>query len=387
MSNNAKKIELSIIIPCLNEEKTLASCIKKAAAFLDKHNIAGEVIVADNGSTDGSLDIAVEEKVILVHVPFQGYGSAIQGGINAAHGIYVIMGDADESYDFSSLKPFVDKLRDGYDLVMGNRFQGGIDKGAMPVLHRYLGNPVLSGIGRMFFHSPIGDFHCGLRAFRKESIVKLGLKTTGMEFASEMVVKATLNHLKITEVPTTLRPDGRDRPPHLNSWSDGWRHLRFLLLYSPRWLFLYPGICMAVLGIVLLFALSVKSQRIFGVTFDIHTMVYASALTILGMQAIMFALFAKVFAVTNKLVPYNDKVISYVTKFTLEKGLLIGLVLILAGMMGSVYAILAWKGDSFGSLVPTSMMRVVIPSSTSIITGAQCILASFFLSVLGLVRK
>jgi len=387
MHESEQQIEFSVVIPCLNEAKTLAVCIRKAKDFLESQGIDGEVIVADNGSTDGSQEIANAEQARLVNVYEPGYGSALQGGIAAARGQFIIMGDADDSYDFSKIGPFVEKLRNGYDLVMGNRFQGGIDKGAMPFLHRYLGNPVLSALGRLFFGSGIRDFHCGLRGFKKDSIKKLSLQTRGMEFASEMVVKATLNQLKITEVPTALHKDGRERAPHLNTWSDGWRHLRFLLLYSPRWLFLYPGLAMALAGIICLLMLSTGPRTLFGVTFDIHTMIYASALTVLGIQAIMFALFTKVFATTNKLLPYDDHMVSIMSRFTLEKGLMLGSFLFLVGLVGSAYAVLSWSKFSFGGLVPASMMRVVIPSSMAMITGVQVMLAGFFISVLGLIKK
>lgn len=387
MTEFSNSPELSIVMPCLNEARTLAVCIRKARDFLKKNNVSGEIIVADNGSTDASREIAVKEGARLVEVVEPGYGSALRGGIEAARGLYIVMGDADDSYDFSSLEQFLEKLRDGYELVMGNRFSGGIQSGAMPFLHRYLGNPVLSTLGRIFFHSSVRDFHCGLRAFNKASIEGLSLQTNGMEFASEMVVKATLNNLKMTEVPTVLRRDGRDRAPHLNTWRDGWRHLRFLLLYSPRWLFLYPGLLMSVFGICVLLWLSASPQKLFGITFDIHTMVYASAVTVLGVQATMFALFTKVFAITNKLLPYDDKVIAFISRFTLERGLLLGSFLFLAGIAGSLYSVLSWSQFSFGGLVPTSMMRVVIPSSMAMITGVQVMLAGFFISVLGLIRK
>ena len=243
MENTGSTVcELSIVMPCLNEGETLETCIRKAQQSLADMNIVGEVVIADNGSTDDSQEIACRAGAVLVHVSTKGYGAALTGGIAAARGKFIIIGDADDSYDFTRLGPFVEKLRQGYDLVMGNRFKGGIAPNAMPPLHRYLGNPVLTAIGRLFFHSPSGDFHCGLRGFRKEAALKMNLRTSGMEFASEMVVKATLHKMKIAEVPTTLSPDGRSRPPHLRSWRDGWRHLRFLLLYSPRWLFLYPGL-------------------------------------------------------------------------------------------------------------------------------------------------
>lgn len=387
MNNKLQKCELSIVMPCLNEEKTLAQCIRAAKYYLEKSHIDGEIIIADNGSTDNSKAICEREQVKLVTVEKKGYGSALLGGISAANGKYIIIGDADCSYDFSDLSPFVEKLRAGCELVMGNRFKGGIVKGAMPFLHKYLGNPVLSALGRLFFNSPVKDFHCGLRGFNKASIQKLDLQTTGMEFASEMVVKATLNKLKIAEVPTTLSPDGRDRTPHLRTWQDGWRHLRFLLLYSPRWLFLYPGLLLTFIGFFLLLWLSIEPRIVFGVTIDVHTMIYASAFLILGLQTIMFALLTKVFTIKYKLLPYDDRVSEFMATFTLEKGIVIGIILIVGGMAGSLYAVIFWGGQSFGSLIPTSMMRIVIPSATSIIAGAQLILGGFFLSILKLPTK
>ncbi len=241
-NTDGHELELSIVMPCLNEAKTIGTCIQKAMNFINEHKISGEVIIADNGSTDGSQDIALSHKARLVNVERKGYGNALKSGIEAARGKFIIMGDADDSYDFTSLMPFIEKLREGYDLVVGNRFKGGIKPGAMPLLHRYLGNPILSGLGCLFFNSPCKDFHCGLRAFSKKAVERMQLKTTGMEFASEMVMKASFYNMKVTEVPTILWPDGRDRPAHLRSWRDGWRHLRFMLMLSPRWLFFYPGL-------------------------------------------------------------------------------------------------------------------------------------------------
>jgi hypothetical protein len=297
------------------------------------------------------------------------------------------MGDADDSYDFGALAPFIGKLREGYDLVMGNRFEGGIKPGAMPPLHRYLGNPVLTGIGRLFFGSPARDFHCGLRGFSKEAIDRLNLQTTGMEFASEMVVKATLQGLRIAEVPTTLSPDGRSRPPHLKSWRDGWRHLRFMLIYSPRWLFYYPGLILMALGFSIMAALMSGPKTINGVTFDIHTMLYASVSIILGLQTVAFALFSKVFAVSTRLLPEDGRIASILSVISLERGLIMGGLLCIIGFSGSVYAFVMWGKSSFGPLVPSSMMRLAIPSLTSLAVGAQIIFASFFLSALQMKHK
>ncbi|AGA68982.1 glycosyl transferase [Desulfitobacterium dichloroeliminans LMG P-21439] len=375
-------IELSILMPCLNEAETIAVCIEKAHSFLKVNKIIGEVVIADNGSTDGSQRIAEANGARVIHVKERGYGSALIDGIKATYGKYIIMGDADDSYDFTALTPFVEKLREGYDLVMGNRFRGGIKPGAMPPLHRYLGNPVLSGIGRLFFPSAIGDFHCGLRGFNREAMIKLNLKTTGMEFASEMVVKSTLHKLRISEVPTTLSPDGRTRPPHLRSWRDGWRHLRFLLIFSPRWLFLYPGLLLLLVGLVCLLALIPGPQTLGGVTFDIHTMLYASMAIIVGFQCVAFAIFSKVFAINNKIFPSDKRLESALSKITLERGIVLGLLLFLMSLMGSINAVMAWGKTSFSSLVPSITMRIAIPSVTLIVVGIQVFFNSFFLTFL-----
>ena len=378
--------EFSIVMPCLNESKTLATCIKNAQYSLDNLNIAGEVIIADNGSTDGSQAIALKLGAHVVNVKQRGYGAALQGGFKAAHGRYIIMGDADESYDFTSLKPFVEKLREGYDLVMGNRFKGGIQPGAMPPLHKFLGNPVLTAIGRLFFRSSIRDFHCGLRGFRKEAVMHMDLRTTGMEFASEMVVKATLFDMRIAEVPTTLSPDGRSRPPHLRSWRDGWRHLRFLLLYSPRWLFLYPGFTLITAGLFVGVWLHSADQTVGNVTFGIHTLLYASLAIIIGFQAVVFAVFTKVFAITQGLLPQDCRLEKTFQHITLEVGLICGTVLAVGGLLGSLYAVHFWKLHAFGPLDVSETLRIVIPAFTSLALGCQTILSSFFLSVLGLKR-
>jgi glycosyltransferase involved in cell wall biosynthesis len=371
--------ELSIVMPCLNEAETLATCIEKAQWYLKEYHVTGEVLIADNGSTDGSQEIAKKMGARVVNIPQKGYGSALLGGITAAKGQFIIMGDADNSYDFSQLNPFVEKLRQGYDLVMGNRFQGGIKPKAMPFLHKYLGNPVLTWLGKLFFTSPCGDFHCGLRGFKKEAILSLNLRTTGMEFASEMVVKATLNNLKITEVPTTLSPDGRSRPPHLRTWRDGWRHLRFLLLYSPRWLFLYPGIALILIGLIsTIFLLS--SSRI-------HSLLYSDTAIIIGFQLVSFAFFTKVFAISEGLLPPDKRLIKLINYFNLEVGLIIGISLFLLGLLGSIIAFIQWELLSFGALNPANTMRLVIPSVTAIALGLQVIFSSFFLSVLELKRR
>lgn len=379
--------ELSIIMPCLNEAETVGTCIMKAQKFLESNAVKGEIIVVDNGSTDGSQQIAVAQGARVVNIEDRGYGSALLGGINAARGKYIIMGDADDSYDFTHLAPFIEKLRQGYHLVIGNRFKGGIAPGAMPWLHRYLGNPVLTGIGRLFFKSPVGDFHCGLRGFSKEDVEKLDLRATGMEFASEMIVKATLHNFRIAEVATTLSPDGRNRPPHLRSWRDGWRHLRFLLIYSPRWLFLYPGASLMLAGAMALVWLSPTARTVGGVTFDIHTMLYAAFALILGLQFVAFALFSKVFAIGSYLMPPDPRIGAIVETITLERGLIFGGLLSATGLIGSIYAVAIWGEMSFGILVPSSMMRIVIPSVTTMAVGIQIIFATFFLSILKLKHK
>jgi len=379
-------IELSILMPCLNEAETLAACIEKAQKALEDLNIAGEIVIADNGSTDGSPEIAASLGARVVHVAEKGYGSALLGGINAARGKYIIMGDADDSYDFTRLHPFVQKLRAGYDLVMGNRFQGGIEPSAMPPLHRYLGNPVLTGIGRLFFKSPCGDFHCGLRGFSKAAIQSLDLRTTGMEFASETVVKASLHGLRITEVPTTLSLDGRSRSPHLRSWRDGWRHLRFLLLYSPRWLFLYPGLFLMLIGSIVAGLLLVGPRVVNGITFDVHTLLYAAMAIIIGYQTVNFAVFTKVFAITEGLLPQDPRLTMLFRHIKLETGIVAGGLLLVAGLALSVFALSFWSATSFGPLDPSRTLRLVIPAATLIVLGLQTVLSSFFLSILGLKR-
>jgi glycosyltransferase involved in cell wall biosynthesis len=383
----APPIEFSIVMPCLNEAETLATCIQKAQRSLADNNVAGEIIIADNGSNDGSQEIATGLGARVVNVQARGYGNALMGGIAVARGKYVIMGDADDSYDFASLGPFIRQLREGYDLVMGNRFLGGIKTGAMPPLHRYLGNPVLTTIGRLFFRSPVGDFHCGLRGFSKSAVMSLDLQTTGMEFASEMVVKATLHGMRVAEVPTTLSPDGRTRPPHLRSWRDGWRHLRFLLLYSPRWLFLYPGGLLMLAGVMVLLWLIPGPRKFGGITFDVHTLLYGAAAIIIGFQAILFAVFTKIFAISEGLLPEDPRLNRAFRHVTLEVGLIAALLLIVAGLGGTAYAYWFWDRLSFGNLDPSQTMRVVIPAVTALTVGCQTLFSSFFLSILGLKRR
>ena len=380
-------VELSVVMPCLDEAATVGVCVRKAMDALEQHGIRGEVIVADNGSTDGSREIAREAGARVVPVERRGYGSALQAGIAAAGGEFVLMGDADDTYDFSQLDQFLAKLREGYDLVMGNRFQGKILPGAMPPLHRYLGNPVLTGLGRLFFKSPVGDFHCGLRAFRKDAIEQLGLRTMGMEFASEMVVKASRFRLRITEIPTTLAPDRRDRPPHLRTWRDGWRHLRFLLLYSPRWLFLYPGIALFVFGLALSAALLPGPLTIRNVVFDVHTLLFAAMAILIGFQSVVFATFTKVFAISEGLLPEDPRLSRMFRYITLETGLVVGVLLILAGAGAWVLGLEYWRIRQFGPLDPEKTLRIVIPGVVCFTLGFQVILSSFFLSVLGMSRR
>jgi hypothetical protein len=380
-------VELSIVLPCLNEAETIETCIRKAQSSIATMGISGEVVVADNGSTDGSQEIARRVGARVVDIPIRGYGAALQGGIEAARGSFIVMADADDSYDLASAEPFVAKLREGYDLVMGNRFLGGIAPGAMPPLHRYLGNPVLTAIGRLFFKSPIRDFHCGMRGFRRDAILGLELRTTGMEFASEMVAKAALRGFRVTEVPTPLARDGRTRPPHLRSWRDGWRHLRFLLLYSPRYLFLLPGLVLVLLGVVCGSALMTGPLSVSGVTFDVNTMLYCAAATILGSQLVLFWTFAEIFAMGEGLLPADPKLLRAFDYITLELGLAVGGAMFVAGLVGGFGAVADWGSRGFGDLEASRTLRMVIPSVTLMILGAQGIMGSFFLSVLGLRRR
>lgn len=378
---------VTILMPCLNEAETLAICVQKALAAIDQSGLDGEVLIADNGSTDGSQEIAVREGARVVHVPVRGYGAALMAGINEARGSYILMADADDSYDFSHLPRFVAALDSGAELVMGNRFRGGIKPGAMPFLHKYLGNPVLSFVGRLFFQTPISDFHCGLRAFTKSAVQGLDLHTTGMEFASEMVVKASLRHLHISEVPTTLSPDGRSRAPHLRTWRDGWRHLRFLLLYSPRWLFLYPGLLLFTLGLLLMTWLIPGPRSVGGVTLDVDTLAFASAFILVGFQACAFAVSAKVFGTSVNLLPRDPEFEGWFKYITLETGVTVGLSVLLLGLLTGAYAVWTWYLTGFGSLLPARSLRLTLPSATAFMLAFEIILTSFFLSLLGMKRK
>ncbi len=381
------ELELSVVMPCLNEAETLATCIDKAKRTIEQQGIAGEVVIADNGSTDGSQEIAERHGARVVHVVRKGYGSALMAGIESARGKYVVMGDADDSYDFTHIPRILERLRAGDQLVMGNRFRGGIEPGAMPPLHRYLGNPVLTGIGRLFFRCPSRDFHCGLRGFDRQAILGINLRTTGMEFASEMVIKGTLNGLRISEVPTTLSPDGRSRAPHLRSWRDGWRHLRFMLLFSPRWLFLYPGLALFALGVAVLLWLLPGARTVGGVRFDVHTMLYAAASVLVGFQAVLFAVLSKEFAIREGLVPDAPRWRSLMTRLPLEAGLICGFIMCGIGIIATVASFGYWGAAEFGDLDVTSAMRLVIPAVLTSVLGCQIVLSSFFLSVLGLGSK
>lgn len=379
--------ELTIVMPCLNEAATLGRCIEKAHRAMAEHFIDGEVLVADNGSADGSVEIAKSAGARVVNVEQKGYGATLAAGIAAARGKYIVMGDSDDSYDFTHIPRFLEKLRDGDDLVMGNRFRGGIKPGAMPPLHRYLGNPILSEIGRMLFGSPCRDFHCGLRGFNRHAIQRLKLQTAGMEFASEMVVKATLWGLKISEVPTTLSPDGRSRPPHLRSFRDGWRHLRFMLLFSPRWLFLYPGLVLILAGVVGMGILLPKPRTIHAVGFDVHTLLYAAASVLVGFQAVLFSIMGRVFAVTNGMLPLTKTWETLFKWFTLEVGLSVGACLVLAGLAGSALAVWIWDSNGFGALESGKVLRIVVPAVVNLVLGCQVVMASCFLSILGMRNK
>lgn len=374
-------LELSIVMPCLNEARTLEVCIQKATNFLQRAGVHGEVIVADNGSTDGSVEIAKNMGAEVVHVAEKGYGSALMGGIAAARGKYIIMGDSDDSYDFLHLDAFLAKLREGYDLVVGNRFLGGIRPGAMPVLHRYVGNPVLSFLGNLFFRSNVGDFHCGLRGFRKDAFTALDLKTTGMEFASEMIVKASLHGLRMAEVPTVLHPDGRNRPSHLKTWRDGWRHLRFLLLYSPTWLFFYPGLFLTLVSLLVLLTVALHPLQLGGLVLDIHTLAYAAFVCLVGLEAVTFYVVSTEYAYRRGMLPVRPDMFSRVFRIPLEYGIAAGLFLFLLGFAGALHSLLVWKAAHFKTLDPTHVMRLVIPAGLLMASGMQVVFSSFLISV------
>ncbi len=375
---------VSVVMPCLNEAESLAPCVKAAKAAIERAGIRGEVIVADNGSTDGSQELAESLGARVVHVKARGYGSALQGGFAAARGKYILMGDADGSYDFGHLDRFLEKLDAGADLVMGNRFGGGIARGAMPPLHRYFGNPGLSWLGRLFFKAPVSDFYCGLRAFRRDALSTLNLQSPGMELGVEMVAKAALYHLRVAEVPTTLSPDLRSRPPHLRTWRDGWRTLRFYLLFSPRWLFFYPGLILIALGIVLSIAVLPGPLNIIGARLDVHTLLFAGAAIVVGFQAVVFAVLARVYAAAQGFLPDSGLVRRARTLFSLEAGLLAGALLLLASATLAVITFVRWEGSSFKHLDYVDSLRIAIPAAVTLMLGVQTILSSFFLSVLGI---
>lgn len=376
-------LELTILMPCLNEAETLQVCIEKAQGFLKRADIRGEVLIADNGSTDGSQEIAKRLGARVVDIPVKGYGAALIGGIAAAKGTYVIMGDADDSYDFSRLDAFVERLRAGDQLVMGNRFKGGIAPGAMPPLHKYLGNPVLSTIGRVLFRSAIRDFHCGLRGFHRESIAGLHLITTGMEFASEMVVKATLADLRIAEVPTTLAKDGRSRPPHLRSWRDGWRHLRFLLVFSPGWLYMIPGAVLGGLGLVGTLVLAVGPVKIGEVGLSSVTQLYLAAATMVGYQALLFFVLTKLYAQHEGFhLPRGTRGGAFLERFTVERAAFAGALLFLVGFVAAFVQLLGWSSAGFGELDATKAMSAAIPGALAMMLGMQTVMAGFFAGVL-----
>lgn len=376
-------VELTILMPCLNEAETLATCIDKATGYLARSGVVGEVLIADNGSTDGSQQIARAHGARVADIPVKGYGAALIGGMESARGTYVIMGDADDSYDFENLDPFVARLRAGDDLVMGNRFRGGIEPGAMPPLHKYLGNPVLTWIGRSLFRSPIKDFHCGLRGYNRASMLNLELKTTGMEFASEMVVKSTLAGLQVSEVPTTLRKDGRSRPPHLRSWRDGWRHLRFLLIFSPRWLFLVPGLLALGIGVLGSLLLLLGPTTIGGVGFDVASQVYLAALAIVGYQAVLFAIMTKLYAEREGFrLPRSRSFSWFAQRATLESFSLGGAALFIVGLIVLIVQLFSWGQSGFGALDPQATLRVAIPGSLFMVLGAQTIMTGMFIGIL-----
>ncbi len=378
--------EVSIVMPCLNEAESLAPCLQAAHEAIEIAGVRGEIIVADNGSTDGSIELAQSLGARVAHVAERGYGSALRGGFAAARGKYILMGDADGSYEFRHLNRFLKVLDEGNDLVMGNRFAGGIAKGAMPPLHRYFGNPGLSWIGRLFFRASVGDFYCGLRAFRRDALPMLALQSPGMELGVEMVAKASLFGLRVSEVPTTLSPDLRSRPPHLRTWRDGWRTLRFFLLFSPRWLFFYPGVVLILLGLGLGIALLPGALDVVGARLDAQTLLYAGAAIVVGFQAVVFAVLARVYAAAEGFLPDTTAVIRARSLFSLESGLLAGAGMLILAVVLSVIALIRWKHSSFHHLDYPSSLRLAIPAVVLLMLGVQTILSSFFLSVLGLKR-
>jgi glycosyltransferase involved in cell wall biosynthesis len=377
--------ELTILMPCLNEAETIATCVKKASSYLSKSNIRGEILVADNGSTDGSQEIAQGLGARVVSICERGYGAALIGGIEAAKGRFVVMGDADDSYDFSHLDGFVAKLREGYDLVMGNRFEGGIEPGAMPALHRWLGNPLLSFIGRIFFKAQLGDFHCGLRGFNTGAVRNLRLRSRGMEFASEMVVRCRLARMRIAEVPTTLKKDGRSHPPHLRTWRDGWRHLRFLLIFAPRWLFFYPGLALLILGIAISILLLPGPVYITpNISLDIHTFLVSAVTVLIGMQCISFAVVVRRYAAARGLLPRSKVVERFLVPLTLERVLLVALFIGMLGLGGMIWCVAQWADAGFGPLQYGAMIRVLTVSITGIALALQLAFTAFLSAIIEL---
>lgn len=379
MTTSQKSVEFTILMPCLNEAETLATCITKATTFLSSEGINGEVLIADNGSTDGSVEIALSLGARVVNVAQRGYGNALRAGIEDARGTYVIMGDSDDSYNFLALTPFVEELRSGSDLVMGNRFKGGIEVGAMPKLHRYLGNPVLSFIGRRFFGSTVEDFHCGLRGFRRSAILDLNLRASGMEFATEMVVRAELERLRVTEVPTTLSVDGRERAPHLRTWRDGWRHLRFLLLYSPRWLFIYPGAAAMIIAAIGVFLTEFTSTP---GHFGIDSLAVCCGLFVGGLQSAIFGLLTKFYGMNQGYLPRTKALSRMSDPLIMEIGVIAGLIIILIGVAGLVVSFLAWERSGFGALNTINELRKVLPGVTLVVSGFLVVTASFFTGIM-----
>ena len=377
-------LELTLLMPCLDEARTVGACVERAVAFLEAQAIAGEVLVADNGSEDGSREIAERAGARVVLVGERGYGAALAAGIAAARGRYVIMGDSDGSYDWWEVRPFLDQLRAGHDLVMGNRFRGEIQRGAMPFLHRYLGNPFLTAVGRRFFGSDCGDFYCGQRGFLRTAALRMELRSTGMEFALEMLVKATLLGMRVTEIPITLSPDGRGRRSHLRTWRDGWRSLRFFLLYAPHWMFLYPGLLLMALGLGLGTWLLPGPRTLGTVRLDVHTLLYCAVAVSVGFQLVVFFLFGKVLAVVSGLHPPSRFTERIMNVLHLEHGLIGGGLLALGGLAGSIFATLGWARQSFGELDPFTMMRTTIPSALLLTLGFQTICWSFYFSMLKL---
>jgi glycosyltransferase involved in cell wall biosynthesis len=382
-----RPLELTVLMPCLDEAETIEVCVVKALRFLERAGVDGEVLVADNGSNDGSQALAEAAGARVVAVPERGYGAALMGGIRAARGRFVIMGDGDDSYDFENLDGMVEHLRGGADLVMGNRFKGGIAPGAMPFLHRYLGNPVLTGLGRLFFSVPVGDFHCGLRGFSREAILGLGLNSPGMEFASEMVVKASFRGLRIEETPTTLRPDGRSRPPHLKTWRDGWRHLRFLLLHSPRFLFMYPGLSLIALGLTGSALLARGAVRVSPhLVLDIHSLVVACFSILIGVQLVVFGALARRYQMLEGVLPTAPRFQSFLLGLNLEPILQAALLIFLAGVIGAGWAVIYWAGSGFGPIHYDVLLRVLVLSLTAIAVAIQLAAAGFLASVFALRR-